>query len=104
MFFIISLLNYIKNDENIINENYEIVKEINRFLETVNNEKTIENMLNQEKYIKEFLEAYILNLKTAELDEILAQTNNKKNEQETKKEINKKNPEHKFNLVNKGGL
>jgi len=104
MFFILTLLNKIKNDEKVRNENYEIVREINEFLElyaNVKSEKAIEEALKREKELKEFVDAYLLNLSTREIAALIAQTDSaQKNKQQTQQKQHAKKPPHNNNGLN----
>ena len=103
MFFILTLLNKIKNDEEVRNENYNIVREINQFLELYANstEKQIEEALKKEKELKEFVDAYLLNLKTKEIAALIAQTESaQNNKQQTQQKQHAKKPPHNNNGLN----
>jgi len=100
MFFILTLLNKIKNDEEVRNENYNIVREINQFLELYANstEKQIEEALKKEKELKEFVDAYLLNLKTKEIAALIAQTESaQNNKQQTQQKQHAKKPPYNNN-------
>jgi len=95
MFFILTLLNKIKNDEEVRNENYNIVREINEFLELYANstEKQIEEALKREKELKEYVDAYLLSLSTREIAQLIAQTDSaQKSKQMQQKQHAKKPP------------
>jgi len=96
MFFILTLLSKIKNDENVRNKNYEIVRKINEFLELYSNcknEKRIEEALKREKNLKEFVDAYLLNLNTKEIAALIAQTESiPKNKQPQQQKQHTKKP------------
>jgi len=94
MFFIITLLTKIKNDENVRNENYEIIREINEFLELYANssEKQIEEALKREKNLKEFVDAYLLNLSTKEIATLMSQTDSAKKQTQTHTQQHTKKP------------
>ena len=96
MFFILTLLNKIKEDKKVREENYEIVREINEFLElyaNVKSEKRIEEALKQQRELKEFVDAYLLNLSTREIAALIAQTESaQKNKQQTQQKQHTKKP------------
>jgi len=103
MFFILTLLNRIKEDKNVREENFEIVREINEFLELYANssEKQIEAALKIEKELKQFVDAYLLNLSTREIAALIAQTDSApKNKQQTQPQQHTKKPP--FNNVERG--
>jgi len=102
MFFILTLLNRIKEDKNVREENYNIIREINEFLELYANtksEKTIEEALKREKKLKEFVDAYLLNLSTHEIAALMAQTySTPKDKQTQQKQHTKKPPYSNVNI------
>jgi len=104
MFFILTLLNTIKNDEKVRNKNYKIIREINEFLELYANtksEKAIEEALKREKELKEFVDAYLLNLDTKTLAQLMAQTDStQQNKQQTQQKQHTKKPP--FNKIERG--
>jgi len=100
MFFILTLLNTIKNDKKVRNENYEIVREINEFLELYandTNEKRIEEALKMNKQLKEYVDAYLLNLNTKEIAQILAQTDSTQKSKQTHPQQHTKKPPYPYN-------
>jgi len=103
MFFILTLLTKIKNDENVRNENYEIIREINEFLELYandTNEKRIEEALKKRKELKEFADAYLLNLTTKEIAALIAQTESTPKQTQTQTKQHTKKPP--FNNIERG--
>jgi len=95
MFFILTLLNTIKEDQTVRKENYEIIREINDFLSLYSQqtEKAIEEALKMNKNLKEFVDAYLLNLSTKEIAALMAQTDSApKNKQTQQKQHTKKPP------------
>lgn len=86
MFFILTLLSKIKDDKKVRKENYEIVREINDFLKlyaNVKNEKMIEKALRKREELKEFVDAYLLELNTKEIAELITKTESTKDKQQT---------------------
>jgi len=104
MFFILTLLNRIKEDKNVREENYNIIREINEFLELYandTNEKRIEEALKKQKELKEFVDAYLLNLSTKEIAALMSQTDSTKNKQtQTQQKQHTKKPP--FNNIERG--
>jgi len=102
MFFILTLLNRIKEDKNVREENYNIIREINEFLELYandTNEKRIEEALKKQKELKEFVDAYLLNLSTKEIAALMAQTDSTKNKQQTQRKQHTKKPPYYNNNI-----
>jgi len=103
MFFILTLLTRIKEDENVREENYEIIREINEFLKHCANssEKAIEEALKREKELKEFVDAYLLNLDTHEIAALMTQTNDEQqNKQQKQQKQQTKKPPYNSNTIN----
>jgi len=95
MFFIITLLNKIKKDKEVRENNYDVIREINQFLELYANcgsEKQIEEALKMNKQLKEYVDAYLLNLSTKEIAALIAQTDSTKNNQQTQQKQHTKKP------------
>ena len=94
MFFILTLLTKIKEDKKVREESYEIVKEINEFLELYANssEKQIEEALKQQRELKEFVDAYLLNLTTKEIAALIAQTDSTPKQTQTHTPCHTKKP------------
>ena len=94
MFFILTLLSKIKDDKKVREENYEIVREINDFLElytNVKSEKTIEKALREKEELKEIVDSYLLNLSTKEIAELITKTDShEKDKQQTQQKQHKK--------------
>ena len=70
MFFIVSLLLKIKEDKKVRDENYDIVREINDFLEIwgqCTNEKKVEQALAKRQELKNFVDAYLYRLEEQEI-------------------------------------
>jgi menaquinone-dependent protoporphyrinogen IX oxidase len=100
MFFILTLLNTIKEDKKVREENYEIIREINDFLSLYSqqSEKTIEEALKARRELKEFVDAYLLNLSTKEIAALIAQTESaQKNKQQTQTKQHAKKPPYNNN-------
>lgn len=94
MFFILKLLIKIKNDKKVRKENYEIIREINDFLElyaNVKSKKAIEKELRKREELNKFVEAYLLELSAREVAEILKETKaaDRKEIQNNKKQYTK---------------
>jgi len=102
MFFILTLLNKIKEDKNVRNENYEIVREINEFLELYasSSEKQIEEALKRKKELKEFVDAYLLNLSTREIAQLIAQTDSTPKQTQTQTKQHTKKPPYNNTINN----
>ena len=104
MFFILTLLSKIKDDKKVRQENYEIVKQINEFLElyaNVKSERMIEEALREREELKEFVDAYLLELSTKEIVELIVKTNDKKQDkQQDKQQMQQKEHERKINNNN----
>ena len=103
MFFIITLLTRIKNDEDVRNNNYDVIREINQFLELYANtksEKTIEEALKREKKLKEFVDAYLLNLNTSEIAQLIAQTDSTPKQTQTQTKQHTKKPPYNNTINN----
>jgi len=104
MFFILTLLNRIKEDKNVREENYNIVREINEFLELYandTNEKRIEEALKKRKELKEFVDAYLLNLNTKEIAALITQTDSPKKQTQTHTPCHTKKPPY-HNKIERG--
>jgi len=105
MFFILTLLTKIKEDKKVREESYEIVKEINEFLELYANssEKQIEEALKMNKQLKEYVDASLLNLNTKEIAQLIAQTDSaQQNKQTQQKQHTKKPPYNKGAEIERG--
>jgi len=100
MFFILTLLNTIKNDEKVRNDNYEIIREINEFLELYaqQNEKAIEEALKMNKELKEFVDAYLLNLTTKEIAALMSQADSTPKQTQTHTQQHTKKPPYHNNI------
>jgi len=106
MFFIITLLNKIKEDKEVRENNYDVIREINEFLELYSNcgsEKQIEEALKMNKNLKEFVDAYLLNLSTKEIAALMAQTESApKNKQQTQQHTKKPPYNNTINNIERG--
>jgi len=103
MFFILTLLTKIKEDKNVREENFEIVREINQFLALYandTNEKRIEEALKMNKQLKQFVDAYLLNLNTSEIAQLIAQTDSTQKNKQTRTQQHTKKPP--FNKIERG--
>jgi len=81
MVFAVVLLLEIKKDKKVREENPQIIKEINKFLEQykdlIDDEKAIERALNKRQELKMFLDEYLLNMETKRLAKLIAQSEQK---------------------------
>jgi hypothetical protein len=95
MFFIISLLVRIKSDESVREKSYDIVKEINEFLEIwgqCGNEKKVEEALAKRQRLRDFVDAYLYALEQKEIDKLLREAEKTQEQQKQKTSIQKNPP------------
>ena len=95
MFFIISLLVRIKSDESVREKSYDIVKEINEFLEIwgqCGNKKKVEEALANRQRLRDFVDAYLYALEQKEIDKLLREAEKTQEQQKQKTSIQKNPP------------
>ena len=95
MFFIISLLVKIKEDKEVREQNYWVIREINDFLEPYGqstNEKKVEEALAKRQRLRDFVDAYLYALEQKEIDKLLREAEKTQEQQKQKTSIQKNPP------------